>query len=318
MVLAHEAMTHALFRCINAPKTPTEQVKAFLDGLRESLGLKLAIAGKIRITPGTYPPQLDHAMQVGEMLPREQRLVERYFSDLGTYPDPAHIEAVRMMESRGWMCARRQDLIPDDLWYTSDHFIRLRKPNHVDACMYAAVPVPGWTPPPQTGELAFIGFGFHRDADAPQFAEAERDAFERLLPHLAPMFGTWLSKLETAPSVLELPARLRGVLACLIEGDSEKQAASRLNLSPHTVHQYVKLIHSRLSVKSRGELLAWCSQHGITADAIRSPIASRNPVGRRTHAQGTTTANVRLDAHEGEGGHGGDDADTEAEHASTH
>ena len=42
----------------------------------------------------------------------------------------------------------------------------------------------------------------------------------------------------------------------LLEGDSEKQVAFKLGLSPHTVHEYVKNLYSELQVSSRGELLA--------------------------------------------------------------
>ena len=42
----------------------------------------------------------------------------------------------------------------------------------------------------------------------------------------------------------------------LLEGDSEKQIAGRLKLSPHTVHVYVKALYRHFDVSSRGELLA--------------------------------------------------------------
>lgn len=55
---------------------------------------------------------------------------------------------------------------------------------------------------------------------------------------------------------LELPPRQRQTLERLLQGDSEKQIAQRLRLSPHTIHSYVKALHKRLNVNSRGELLA--------------------------------------------------------------
>ena len=42
----------------------------------------------------------------------------------------------------------------------------------------------------------------------------------------------------------------------VLEGDSEKQVALKLKLSPHTVHEYVKDLYAELGVSSRGELLA--------------------------------------------------------------
>lgn len=58
------------------------------------------------------------------------------------------------------------------------------------------------------------------------------------------------------PSPSELAPRVRAVLACLLEGDSDKQVAARLKLSVFTVNQYVKVIFNHFGVSSRPELLA--------------------------------------------------------------
>ena len=58
------------------------------------------------------------------------------------------------------------------------------------------------------------------------------------------------------PAAVGLTPRLEQTLHCLLDGDSEKQVAQRLNLSPHTVHVYVKALYRRFGVSSRGELLA--------------------------------------------------------------
>jgi len=53
-----------------------------------------------------------------------------------------------------------------------------------------------------------------------------------------------------------LSPRMEQTLRWLLGGDSEKQVAKKLGLSPHTVHVYVKAIYRRYGVSSRGELLA--------------------------------------------------------------
>ena len=58
--------------------------------------------------------------------------------------------------------------------------------------------------------------------------------------------------------MLELPPRLGQTLRCLLEGDSEKQVASRLGLSRSTIHEYVTALYRRLGVNSRPELMALC------------------------------------------------------------
>jgi DNA-binding NarL/FixJ family response regulator len=55
---------------------------------------------------------------------------------------------------------------------------------------------------------------------------------------------------------LGLSARLRQTLQGLLAGEAEKQIANRLDLSPHTVHVYVKGLYRHFGVSSRGELLA--------------------------------------------------------------
>jgi DNA-binding CsgD family transcriptional regulator len=54
----------------------------------------------------------------------------------------------------------------------------------------------------------------------------------------------------------ELSPRLEQTLGCLLAGASEKQVASHLKLSRHTVHVYVKALYRRYGVSSRAELLA--------------------------------------------------------------
>lgn len=57
----------------------------------------------------------------------------------------------------------------------------------------------------------------------------------------------------TQPS---LAPRLQQTLELLLAGDSEKQIARKLSISPHTVHAYVKSLYRTFNVSSRGELLA--------------------------------------------------------------
>lgn len=59
----------------------------------------------------------------------------------------------------------------------------------------------------------------------------------------------------SAPPV-SLSPRMRQTLERLLAGDSEKEIAARLRLSPHTVHVYVKTLYRRFNVCSRGELFA--------------------------------------------------------------
>jgi DNA-binding CsgD family transcriptional regulator len=73
---------------------------------------------------------------------------------------------------------------------------------------------------------------------------------------LAPHLGRGLL-LTTQPSKYGLTPRLRQVLDCLLDGDSEKQAALRLRLHTATVHEHVKRLYRHFGVNTRAELMAY-------------------------------------------------------------
>jgi DNA-binding NarL/FixJ family response regulator len=81
------------------------------------------------------------------------------------------------------------------------------------------------------------------DPDAPQTGDAAQSPS---MPSPVP---------GDAPA-LPMAPRLRQTLELLLAGDSEKQIAGKLKLSPHTIHDYVKSVYRRFNVCTRAELLA--------------------------------------------------------------
>ena len=66
-----------------------------------------------------------------------------------------------------------------------------------------------------------------------------------------------MQKLALHPAAVnQLSEAQRRVLAQLLDGLSEQEAAANLNLSPNTVHNHTKAIYKKLKVNSRAELLA--------------------------------------------------------------
>jgi DNA-binding CsgD family transcriptional regulator len=86
------------------------------------------------------------------------------------------------------------------------------------------------------------------------FSERQQDVLAFLSAALSQAVGSRLETRHTARPPLS--PRLRDTLAALLEGDSEKQVASRLGLRQTTVHGYVTELYRRYGVRSRGELLA--------------------------------------------------------------
>ncbi len=92
---------------------------------------------------------------------------------------------------------------------------------------------------------------------------APSQPFDRAEVRLMRLFHAELGRLWSADAMeqakdpaADLAPRLQQTLALLCEGDSEKQVAYKLGISPHTVHNYVKALHQRFDVNSRGELLS--------------------------------------------------------------
>ena len=72
----------------------------------------------------------------------------------------------------------------------------------------------------------------------------------------------------------KLTPRQQQVLESLLTGQSKKEIAFALHISPHTVHNHVKAVYQAFGVSSRGELLARCLG-AIAAEHPPAPAADR-------------------------------------------
>lgn len=66
--------------------------------------------------------------------------------------------------------------------------------------------------------------------------------------------------MQASPSSIpvKLTRRQQEVLDCLLSGLSTKEIAQALHISPHTVHNHIKLVYRAFGVSGRGELLIRC------------------------------------------------------------
>lgn len=99
-----------------------------------------------------------------------------------------------------------------------------------------------------------------QSAQDPHAEQDPHDAKRRLVADFCRLFGPQPRRALESERAIELPAwlspRLSQTLEALLAGDSEKQIAQKLSISPHTVHVYVKQLYKNFNVSSRGELLA--------------------------------------------------------------
>jgi DNA-binding CsgD family transcriptional regulator len=97
--------------------------------------------------------------------------------------------------------------------------------------------------------------GLHRGGDAPRFTPADHRLIRLFHAELGRFWRADVLHRTRDPNRVLAP-RLRQTLDLLVDGLSEKEIANELSISPHTVHNYVKALHQRFKVSSRGELIA--------------------------------------------------------------
>jgi DNA-binding CsgD family transcriptional regulator len=141
----------------------------------------------------------------------------------------------------------RRQLVADRTWYMSAGFNEYRKKANVDhqlTSMCHTVP-----------DVAISMICVHRAVGERDYSSRERRLLQFFHTELGPLIGRALVS-ATEPTPDTLSPRLQQTLACLLQGDSEKQVAARLGLSPVTAHQYITTLYRRFGVRSRAQLLA--------------------------------------------------------------
>lgn len=152
------------------------------------------------------------------------------------------------MRPEGGVCLGRTEMIPDHDWYRSDYFRSLHRVIGVDATLVCFRAVPGTAD--EFSEIYLARRMGERD-----FSARDRAMVLEAHVEIAPLVGRSLARFSD-PRPSALAPRVRQVLKCLLEGDSDKQVAARLGISRYTVNQYVKVIFQHFGVESRPELLA--------------------------------------------------------------
>ena len=177
------------------------------------------------------------------------RLFLEYHRVQGHREDP-FLHAVAAVPGRlaGRLVTRtRRQLVSDHDWFRSSMFQDYRRPAGIGYEMTSLLT----TSPNGAGSIIAV----NRALGERDYSLRERRWLYVLHHELGRLLGGPLA-IETEQGPDGLPPRLRQTLACLVEGDGEKQIAARLGLSQATVHQYVTMLYRRFQVRSRAQLLA--------------------------------------------------------------
>ena len=177
--------------------------------------------------------------------PSDRALVGAYMRDGGPGADPLYAR-IEYVPGKAFTRTRRQ-LVQDAEYYRSsvyDRYFRVGKVEHRLVSVYQ-----------QSAERSFSALCFHRAPRDRDYSPREQRLLSFFHEELGPLVGRALVSIaEASPD--DLSPRLRQTLACLLEGDSEKQVAGRLGLSLPTTHQYVTALYKRFGVRSRAQLMA--------------------------------------------------------------
>lgn len=169
--------------------------------------------------------------------------------------------------------AARRDVLDDEAWYGSPQVQQVRRVRGIDDCIYSLYRLPrrGWA------KAIFLHRGW---GDPEPFTPRERQMVHLLHTGLDSLYQRESDAGEQTEEDPPLTSRMRQTLHLLLSGAGEKQVATALSLSRHTVHVYVRSLYRCFHVNSRAELLALFVPQGEYGVAGANRPASRCP--RRT------------------------------------
>jgi len=187
----------------------------------------------------------------GQLTSYQQDIIGRYVTGKLGEVDPS---IPPLLKRRGPVVTVRRVDVVDRSWYRSDHFNLVRRPIGFGESLYGLLTTP---------DGRRLKLSLHREMNDAPFTERHLRLLHVFNENLASLYvapaptataAQWPARPQLHTDAL--PGRLRPVLQRLLAGDGEKQAAIKLGLSPHTVHEYTKILYRTLGVNSRGELLA--------------------------------------------------------------
>jgi DNA-binding CsgD family transcriptional regulator len=222
-----------------------------LASLCRLTGARAAGGGEARKPRSAGAAEALHHVDAGYE-PWEQDLFAAFLRTYGMDRHPVTIA------SAGWLTARpqpgrltvrtRREFLPDREWYGSFAYNEYHRIVRVDHCLFSALEL--------AADGRYSSIVLSRATGERDFAPRHRHQLRLFHEELGRLIGPVLVSADDPFSPTRLPPRVRETLQCLLDGDSEKQAAARMDLSIETVHQYVKTLYRHYRVASRAELLA--------------------------------------------------------------
>lgn len=234
-----------LNECQDAGSDALAWRRHLLTGLRTLLGAQVGIASEMRDFARGRRAKVVATVRTGWASPADERAWLSYVDEVPLERTPEYIP---LTNARGDVVTRsREQIWSDTDWYRSRTFNERHKASGLDHYIMSIHRIPGR----QTSSSIWV----HRKVGDKPFGRRERMMLQVMHGAVAPLIGVRLASAEEhTPS--GLPPRRREVLDHLLRGESEKEVAAALGISPATTHEHVTAIYRHFGVSSRGELMA--------------------------------------------------------------
>jgi DNA-binding CsgD family transcriptional regulator len=238
------AMVRVLSEVQSADLDPSARRQSLVAALAPVLSACAGVGTRVGdLLPGAAPQVLFVTLAPND----EWRRKNLAFLDEDLVQEPLCAAVAQKAEPDCVSTFTRRQLLSDELWYDSPRYVRHHARAGVDDCL--------WSVRPAMRPGGFNALGFYRPVGAPPFGQRELLMLHALHCEMG-LFYASDAVPAPAPGPSPLSGRENEVLARLLAGDSEKQVATRLGISPHTVHGHVKMLYRHFNVSSRAELLA--------------------------------------------------------------
>ncbi|MBC8106327.1 MAG: response regulator transcription factor [Anaerolineae bacterium] len=228
---------------------PVVRQEHMLRSLAKVLGARVGVSLMGRAGPRSAPERLDLCMLAYHGLdnPQHRRAANEYFRTM-LPNNPVRRPMLKLTSTESPVTYRREQLVEDRAWYSSPYYEQRHQAMGVDHAIYSAMSF--------DGSRLVTAMGMYRSSgDRRRFTDRERS-----LMRMFHSQAQWLYECEPpgdgSPVMVVLSPRQKQTLRLLLGGDAEKQIATKLSLSRHTVHEHVKAIYRSIGVSSRGELLS--------------------------------------------------------------
>ena len=236
-----------------------------LEGLSRLFGALTATAGEGWWVRPHCPIKPISAFQFG-LKGRDYELFMEYIRGNEIATDPIYRPLQHIPDRL--ITRTRQQVVSDAVWYRSVVFNEYFRPAGIDHRLVSL------------GQFSDAGAIVGIDLDRPlrdrTFSPREQHLLHFFHGELGRLIGGSLVS-GTEPGPEKLSPRLRETLACLLDGDSEKQVAARLSLSHATTHQYVTALYRRFGVHSRAQLLAHVMRRTGSEPWRKFPVRDLRP-----------------------------------------